>query len=139
MREAGIVSADEFDPEIERLYGRPEMFADSVLFDAEVAVRVYRRSKMRRILLSVLGVLGGLAFLHQIVKLNLDLTLSTQSVQAVLPQRQLSQVMDVGREMASQVGLGDAAVAGLSGPQLLILCSLAAVALLTGTAIRLSQ
>lgn len=133
------MSAEEFDPAIERLYGRPETFADSVLFDAEVAVKVYRRGKMRRILLSVLGVLGGFAFLHQMVKLNIDLKLSANNVQAVLPQRQLSQAMDVSREMASQIGLGDTAVAGLSGPQLLILCSVAAVALLTGTAIRLSQ
>lgn len=133
------MSADEFDPAVERHYGRPQSFTDSALFDAEVSVKVYQRSKMRRIILSVLGVIGGFAFLHQIVKLNLDLKLSANNIQAVLPQRQLTQAMDVGREMASQIGLGDTAVVGLSGPQLLILCSVAAVALLAGTAMRLSQ
>lgn len=133
------MSADEFDPAVERLYRQPQQFADSVLFDAEVQLRLYKRSRSRNFVMGGMSLFAGGLLLNQVVRMNLDARLSTSGLNAVLPKREVSQVMEVSREMASQLGLGDAMVAGFNGPQLLILCALATTAVLAAMAVRLSQ
>jgi len=133
------MSADEFDPAVERLYREPQQFADSALFDAEVQVRLYKRSRMRNFVMGGVALVTSGIFLHQVVRLNLDTRIEAGGLSTILPRREVSQVMDVSREMASQLGLSDALVAGFSGPQLLIMCGLAATAVLASMAVRVSQ
>ena len=53
------MSADEFDPAIERLFAQAPQFPDSVFFEADVAARLNKASRFRSMALSVAGVAGG--------------------------------------------------------------------------------
>ena len=49
------MSADEFDPTIERLFAQTPHFPDSVFFEADVAARLHKASRVRSIALSAAG------------------------------------------------------------------------------------
>lgn len=133
------MSVDDFDPAVERLYTRPQTFADSALFDAEVEVRVYKRSRIRNFVMFALSLVAAGIFLRQVIRLNLTASFDSATVGSVLPRQEVGQVMSVAREMAANLGLADAMVAGFSGPQLMILSGLVVTALLAASAVRLSQ
>ena len=54
------MSADEFDPTIERLFAQAPHFPDSAFFEADVAARLNKASRVRSVALSAAGVVGGL-------------------------------------------------------------------------------
>jgi len=53
------MSADEFDPMVERLFSRSPAMADADLFAAEVRARLEKRSRVRGFALGLAGVIGG--------------------------------------------------------------------------------
>ena len=133
------MSADDFDPAVERLYTHPQTFADSALFDAEVEVRVYKRSRMRNFVMIGISLAAAAIFLRQVIRLNISASFDSATIGSVVPRQEVRHVMDVAREMAANLGLADAMVAGFSGPQLMIMCGLVVTALLAASAVRLSQ
>lgn len=65
------MSADEFDPEIERLFARSPHMPDAALFTAEVEQRLQKGSRVRVLVLALAGVIGGAAAVRETLTLKL--------------------------------------------------------------------
>ena len=64
------MSADEFDPMIERLFARTTPLADEALFLAVFQARLEKRSRWRSLFLTAAAVIGGGLALREGVKVN---------------------------------------------------------------------
>ena len=53
------MSADEFDPDIERLFARAPVMPDAALFTARVEQRLQKGSAVRGLALGLAGLIGG--------------------------------------------------------------------------------
>src|SRR5690606_19702050 len=67
------MSADEFDPAIERLFAQAPQFPDSVFFEADVAARLNKASRFRSMALSVAGLAGGVIAVRELLNVNFHL------------------------------------------------------------------
>ena len=65
------MSADEFDPEIERLFGRSPPMPDAALFTARVEQRLQKGSHIRVLALGLAGVIGGVVAVRETMSVNL--------------------------------------------------------------------
>ncbi len=65
------MSADEFDPEIERLFARSPQMPDAALFTARVEQRLQKGSHVRVLALGLAGVIGGAVAVRETVSVNL--------------------------------------------------------------------
>src|SRR5690606_38636108 len=68
------MSADEFDPAIERLFAQSPQFSDSVFFEADVAARLNKASRVRSIALSFAGLAGGVIAVRELLNVNFHLS-----------------------------------------------------------------
>jgi len=68
------MSADEFDPRIERLFAETPRLPDADLFHAEMLARLARGGRVRAGVLTVAGALGGLVAVRELAGFNLQLT-----------------------------------------------------------------
>ncbi len=66
------MSADEFDPEIERLFARSPQMPDAALFNAQVEQRLQTGSRFRVFALGLAGVIGGVVALRETMTINLN-------------------------------------------------------------------
>lgn len=132
------MSADEFDPDIERLFNRTPGFPDTDAFARTVETRLASGSRLRRLALTGAGVIGGVIAVGQALSSNLSLTTSEQAVDnslAGLAVQAQSQV----QAGAESMGLGGIDLSGMGGMQLfwLVTAGIVGVAVLGVT--RLSQ
>ncbi len=135
------MSADEFDPEIERLFARAPQMADAALFTAEVERRLEQGSRVRFLALSLAGVIGGAVALREAVTVKLGTT------SGPVAGRALSQGVDAASFEAGRVaqgaldalGLQGIELGGLGGMQLFWLAAAALVAVAAAGAMRLAQ
>jgi hypothetical protein len=135
------MSADEFDPEIERLFARAPKMADAALFTAEVERRLERGSRMRVLALSLAGVIGGTVALREAVTVNLG------EASGPVAGRAVSRGIDAASLEAGQVaqtalevlGLQGLEFGGLGGMQLFWIAAAALVAAAAAGAVRLAQ
>ncbi len=67
------MSADEFDPYIERLFARTPTMPDASLFEAGVRNRLDRGSRTRAVVLTVAGLAGGVVAVSESLRLNIGL------------------------------------------------------------------
>ena len=65
------MSADEFDPEIERLFARSPQMPDAALFTAQVEQKLQKGSQFRLLALSFAGVIGGVVAVRETMSVNL--------------------------------------------------------------------
>ncbi|MFN5615232.1 MAG: hypothetical protein ACK45V_06020, partial [Brevundimonas sp.] len=65
------MSADEFDPGIERLFAETPRLPDAELFHAEVQARLARGGRVRAAVLAAAGTLGGLVAVRELAVINL--------------------------------------------------------------------
>ncbi|MDP2764153.1 MAG: hypothetical protein Q8O54_04870 [Brevundimonas sp.] len=65
------MSADEFDPEIERLFARSPQLPDAALFTAQVEQRLQKGSHVRFLALGLAGVIGGVVAVRETLSVNL--------------------------------------------------------------------
>jgi hypothetical protein len=65
------MSADEFDPEIERLFARSPQLPDAALFTARVEQRLQKGSHVRFLALGLAGVIGGGVAVRETLSVNL--------------------------------------------------------------------
>lgn len=112
------MSADEFDPAIERLFAQTPVFADSTLFEADVAARLSKASRMRSIALSLAGLIGGVIAVRELVAVDLNLGAGEASA-SVTAGRGLSPVaLDSGitlQTLMERSGLTDMAIGVMGG------------------------
>lgn len=141
------MSADEFDPRIERLFAETPRLADADLFHAEMQARLARGGRVRAGVLAAAGTLGGLVAVRELAGINLRFASDSATVQAgAAPEGGLAAVAGrAGVEAAralDQAGLGallgDAAAGGLGGASVFIVAGLA-ISLLAVAAMRLLQ
>lgn len=133
------MSEVEFDPAIERAYRYSQPLCDSPLFDAEVELQVYKRSKWRRLVMTIAGLGGCGVLLTQIVRVDLKASFDASSLSHVVVNSDATRLDAVTQKLAANVGLGDVALGGMTGPHIMILCGVALTILLAGTAVRISQ
>ncbi len=137
------MSADEFDPMIERLFSRSPQMADATLFAAEVETKLHSSSRVRTLALTAAGLIGGVIAVKE--SMNLDLNLSNG--QAPVAGRVLGQgiqAASVNVESAvntglTQLGLADLTLGAMGGMQMFWIAAGALIALAAAGVVRLSQ
>ena len=137
------MSADEFDPMIERLFARSPQMADASLFAAEVETKLHSSSRVRTLALTVAGLVGGVIAVKESMNLNLRLSDS----QAPVAGRVIGQGFEaasvnvqtaVGSSL-SQLGLADVSLGSMGGMQMFWIAAGALIALAAAGVVRLSQ
>jgi hypothetical protein len=67
------MSADEFDPFVERLFSRPPVMPDAELFAATVETRLASSNRVRGLALTLAGLVGGVVAVRETMNINLSL------------------------------------------------------------------
>lgn len=141
------MSADEFDPTIERLFAQTPHFPDSVFFEADVAARLNKASRLRSVALSAAGVIGGLIAMHELLGVNFHVGPDGFAAQAggVIDSAGSQAGIQGGLALQSLLersGLGDAAlgsIGSMGGMQMFWATAGVLVALLAAGVVKLSQ
>ncbi|MFN4092477.1 MAG: hypothetical protein ACK4FG_06240 [Brevundimonas sp.] len=66
------MSADEFDPFVERLFNQSPAMPDAELFAATLQARLESGNRVRALVLSLAGLVGGLVAVRETVSVNLS-------------------------------------------------------------------
>lgn len=134
------MSADEFDPEIERLFARTPVMPDAALFTADVERRLQKGSAVRSLALAAAGLVGGVIAVREALTINLvsDGASATGAVEQGL--RSIS----VNGQNAVMTGLNTAGLGGLDlgamgGMQMFWIVAGGLIALAAAGVMRLSQ
>lgn len=131
------MSADEFDPAIERLFAQAPRHSDEALFLALVQARLEKRSRWRGAALGLAGVIGGVLAVREGVDLNLTAESETTLSQGV-------RTAALTAQGAAQTGLDGLGLGGFdlmsgSGMMTFWIAAGALLALLAAGMVKLSQ
>ncbi|RZJ18163.1 MAG: hypothetical protein EON91_06290 [Brevundimonas sp.] len=136
------MSADDFDPFIERLYARTPVLQDAGLFAADVETRLTSASRIRTLALTAAGLVGGVVAVSGAVDLNLNLSSDAGASSAQLGQGFTASVAAAqvsAQGVADRIGLTQVDLGSMGGMQLFWITAGALLALLAAGAVRLSQ
>jgi hypothetical protein len=134
------MSADEFDPAIERLFARTPSMPDAALFTARVEQRMQKGSRMRFVVLGLAGLIGGVVAVREVVSVNFNAdggsvtTGMGQGLETVSFNAQAA--IQSGLD---QAGLGNLEFGSMSGMQLFWVVAGALIAVAAAGVVRLSQ
>ncbi len=137
------MSADEFDPEIERLFARTPHLTDAALFNAQVEQRLQKGSRVRVLALGLAGVIGGAVAIRETMSVNLGLT-GGDGVVAGDALAQGIRSTSVGIQSSvqgglDQFGLGNLELGSLGGMQMFWIAAGALIAVAAAGVMKLSQ
>lgn len=137
------MSADEFDPFVERLFARTPSMPDAPLFTARLERRLQRNSRVRFLALSLAGVIGGAVAVRETMTVDIDLG-SRQGVVAGDALGQGIQTASVSVQGAvqsglDQLGLGGLELGSMGGMQLFWIAAGALIAIAAAGVMKLSQ
>ena len=137
------MSADEFDPFVERLFSRTPAMADASLFTARVEQRLQRGSRVRFLALSLAGLIGGAVAVRETMSVDIQLG-SRQGVVAgdALGQGLQSASLNVQESIQSaleQLGLANLELGSMGGMQLFWIAAGALIAVAAAGVMKLSQ
>ncbi|MBN8528106.1 MAG: hypothetical protein J0M36_02580 [Caulobacterales bacterium] len=135
------MSADEFDPFVERLFSRAPQMADAELFAVEVETRLSSRTRLRGAALAVAGLIGGAIAVRETISLNF------QGVEHMLTgrlvnngaQTVISAAQSDIQSSLDQMGLAGLSLGSMGAMQLFWITAGALVALMAAGAVKLSQ
>ena len=137
------MSADEFDPFIERAFERAAPMADTPLFVAGVETRLQTGARWRAAGLGIAGAFGGVLALREMLSLDVDLS-GAENVPGV--QMAESASRSVNMDVATAIhgvlenwGVADLTLGGLGSMQMFWIAAGALVALALAGVVRLSQ
>lgn len=137
------MSADEFDPEIERLFGRTPHMADAALFTAQVEKRLEQGSRVRFLALSLAGVIGGAVALREALTVDVSLGEASGPVAGEALNQGVraaqTQVDGIAQTALNAVGLSGMEVGSLGAMQLFWIAAAALVAVAAAGAMKLAQ
>lgn len=135
------MSADEFDPAIERLFARTPTMPDAALFTAQVEQRMQKGSRVRVVVLGLAGLAGAVVAVREVVSVNVNLgegggsaATGMQGLEAISFNAQTA--IQSGLD---QVGLGNMAFGSMSGMQMFWIAAGALIAAAAAGVVRLSQ
>lgn len=131
------MSADEFDPMIERLFAQSPRLADETLFLATLQARLEKRSRWRTLTLTAAGLIGGGLAIREGVNFNFGAETDTTFAQGLRAAAATAQ----GAAQSGLDGLGVGAVDLTSGSGMLMFWIVAGalVAMLAAGVVKLSQ
>ena len=137
------MSADEFDPMIERLFARSPQMADASLFAADVETKLHSSSRVRTLALTVAGLIGGVIAVKESMNLNLQLSDSQAPVAGRVIGQGLQNaslnVQDAVGSSLSQLGLANMTVGSMGAMQMFWIAAGALIAVAAAGVVRLSQ
>ena len=135
------MSADEFDPFVERLFSRAPQMADAELFAVEVQARLESRTRLRGAALAVAGLIGGAIAVRETISLNfqgVDHMLTGRSLNDGA-QTVISAAQSDIQSSLDQMGLAGLSLGSMGAMQLFWITAGALVALMAAGAVKLSQ
>ena len=137
------MSADEFDPFVERLFARTPAMPDAPLFTARVEQRLQRGSRVRFLALSLAGLIGGAVAVRETMAVDLDLGTGDGVVAGdALGQGLRSASLNIQGSVQSgleQLGLANLELGSMGGMQLFWIAAGALIALAAAGVMKLSQ
>ncbi len=137
------MSADEFDPFVERLFARTPAMPDASLFTARVEQRLQKGSRVRVLALTLAGLVGGAVAVRETMSVDIDLGSRDgvvagdalgQGIQSASATFQNS--IQSGLE---QVGLANLELGSMGGMQLFWIAAAALIAVAAAGVMKLSQ
>ena len=136
------MSADEFDPEIERLFARTPQMPDAVLFTAQVEQRLQKGSRVRFFALGLAGVIGGAVAVRETMSVKFggagDGVVAGDALGQGIRATSLS-VQNTVQGGLDQFGLGNLELGSMGGMQLFWIAAGALIALAAAGVMKLSQ
>jgi hypothetical protein len=135
------MSADEFDPDIERLFSRAPQLPDAALFTARVEHRLQKGSRVRFLALGLAGVIGGVVAVRETVSMDLA-TGDGVVAGSALGQGIRSASLNTQGAVQSgldQLGLANLELGSMGGMQLFWIAAGALIAVAAAGVMRLSQ
>ncbi|MDP3800805.1 MAG: hypothetical protein U1C74_24530 [Phenylobacterium sp.] len=135
------MSADEFDPFVERLFARAPQMPDSALFTARVEQRLQKGSRVRFLALGLAGVVGGVVAVRETMSVDLG---NGEGVVAgnALGQGIRSASLNAQGAVQSgldQLGLANLELGSMGGMQMFWIAAGALIALAAAGVMKLSQ
>ena len=134
------MSADEFDPDIERLFARTPPTPDAAIFTAEVENRLQKGWRLRFAVLSLAGLVGGVVAVREVVTVRF--TQSADDSPAALGQGMEAVAFNAQAALQNgldQLGVGGMDMGAVSGMQLFWVAAGALIAVAAAGMMRLSQ
>ena len=135
------MSADEFDPEIERLFARSPQMPDAALFTARVEQQLQKGSRVRVLALGLAGVIGGVVAVRETMSVNLgasDGVVAGNALGQGIRSASLN-AQGVVQSGLDQLGLANLELGSMGGMQLFWIAAGALIALAAAGVMRLSQ
>ena len=133
------MSADEFDPAIERLFAQSAPMADAEFFVSDIENRLASGSRVRSLALALAGLVGGVVAVRETLTVNLNFTGADQPA--------VTRSFDAAAAATSagvqggldRLGLGGLDLGAFGGMQLFWIAAGSLAMLLAAGAVRLSQ
>ena len=135
------MSADEFDPEIERLFARTPNMPDATLFTAQVEQRLQKGSRVRFFALGLAGVIGGVVAVRETMNVNFgggEGVVAGDALGQGIRSTSLS-VQSTVQGGLDQLGLGNLELGSMGGMQMFWIAAGALIALAAAGVMKLSQ
>lgn len=137
------MSADEFDPFVERLFARTPAMPDAPLFTAQVEQRLQKGSRLRFLALSLAGLIGGLVAVRETMQVDIEIG----SDEGVVAGDALGQgfqsvslnVQDTVQSVLDQAGMANLELGSMGGMQLFWIAAGALIAVAAAGVMKLSQ
>lgn len=137
------MSADEFDPYIERLFARTPPMPDAPLFTAQVEQRLQKGSRIRFLALSLAGLVGGAVAVRETMQVDIQFGARDGVVAGdALGQGIQSASLNIQGTIQSgleQVGLANLELGSMGGMQLFWIAAGALIAVAAAGVMKLSQ
>jgi hypothetical protein len=137
------MSADEFDPFVERQFARTPAMPDASLFTARVEQRLQQGSRVRFLALSLAGLIGGAVAVRETMQVDIDLgaregVVAGDALGQGIQSASLN-VQGVIQSALEQVGLANLELGSLGGMQLFWIAAAALIAVAAAGVMKLSQ
>tara|TARA_R110000787_G_scaffold193874_1_gene305387 strand:- start:31 stop:450 length:420 start_codon:yes stop_codon:yes gene_type:complete len=137
------MSADEFDPFVERLFNQVPVMPDAALFAQRVETRLRSGTRVRTLALTLAGLVGGIVAVRETMSVNLNLSAN----EAPVAGRALEQsIQSAGGGVQSlfdagidQMGLGHFTLAGMGGIEMFWVTTALLVAIAAAGVMKLSE
>ena len=138
---ARSMSADEFDPDIERLFARSPHMPDAALFTAQVEQRLQKGSHVRLLTLALAGLVGGVVAVRETLSVNLgsgDGVVAGSALGQGIRSASLN-TQDAVQTGLDQLGLANLELGSMGGMQLFWIAAGALIAVAAAGVMKLSQ
>ncbi|MGZ9101133.1 MAG: hypothetical protein ACXW3O_15650 [Brevundimonas sp.] len=135
------MSADEFDPFVERLFARAPQMPDAALFTARVDQRLQKGSRVRFLALSLAGLVGSVVAVRETMTVNIGASDGIVAGNALGQGLRSASLNTQGAVQSGleQFGLANLELGSMGGMQLFWIAAGALIAVAAAGVMKLSQ